>query len=66
MRAGSVDAAAIWADLVLPAKNSLLAADAQKVENAFQARLAELELGVDNAMARPLARISGDAVFHFD
>jgi hypothetical protein len=49
----SVDAAAIWARRVLPAKNSLLVADAQKVENAFQMRLAELELGVDNAMPRP-------------
>ena len=49
----SVDAAAIWARRVLPAKNSLLVADAREVENAFQARLAELELGVDNAKPQP-------------
>ena len=45
----SVDAAAIWARRVLPAKNSLLVADAGQVENAFQARLAELEPEADNA-----------------
>jgi hypothetical protein len=48
-----VDAAAIWARRVLPGKNSLLVADARKLENAFQARLAELELGADNAEPRP-------------
>ena len=40
----SVDAAAIWARRILPAKNSLNIADARQLENAFQARLAELEL----------------------
>jgi hypothetical protein len=49
----SVDAAAIWARRVLPAKNSLHVADARQLENAFQARLAELELGVDNAKPQP-------------
>jgi hypothetical protein len=49
----SVDAAAIWARRVLPAKNSLLVADARQLENAFQARLAELELRADNAEPRP-------------
>ena len=48
----SVDAAAIWARRVLPAKNSLNVADARQLENAFQARLAELELGADNAEPR--------------
>ena len=51
--ANSVDAAAIWARRVLPAKNSLLVADARQLENAFQARRAELELGADNAEPRP-------------
>jgi hypothetical protein len=49
----SVDAAAIWARRSLSAKNSLSVADARQVENAFQARLAELELGVDNAEPQP-------------
>ena len=48
----SVDAAAIWARRILPAKNSLNIADARQLENAFQARLAELELGVGNASHR--------------
>ena len=49
----SVDAAAIWARRVLPAKNSLLVADARQLENAFQARLAELELGADKSEPGP-------------
>jgi hypothetical protein len=49
----SVDAAAIWARRILPAKNALNIADARQLENAFQARLAELELGADNAEPRP-------------
>ena len=49
----STDAAAIWARRVLPAKNSLNVADARQLENAFQARLAELELRVDNAEPQP-------------
>ena len=40
----SVDAAAIWARRILPAKNSLNIADARQLENAFQARLAALEI----------------------
>ena len=40
---GSVDAAAVWARRVLPAKNSLNVTDARLLENAFQARLAALE-----------------------
>ena len=38
----SAEAAAIWARRVLPAKNSLNAEDARQLEDAFQARLAEL------------------------
>jgi hypothetical protein len=45
---GSADAAAIWARRILPAKNSLNIADARQLENAFQVRLAELELGLSN------------------
>jgi hypothetical protein len=37
----SAEAAAIWARRILPAKNSLDAADARQLEDAFQARLAE-------------------------
>ena len=48
-RVHSTDAAAIWARRVLPAKNSLNVADARQLENAFQARLAELEPEADNA-----------------
>ena len=35
----SADDAAIWAHRILGAKNSLTAADARKIEDAFQARL---------------------------
>jgi hypothetical protein len=49
----SVDAATIWARRILPAKNSLNIADARQLENAFQARLAELEPEAENA--RPLS-----------
>jgi ERF superfamily len=48
----SVDAAPVWARRILPAKNSLNVADARQLENAFQARLAELELGVGNPEPR--------------
>ena len=34
---------------ILPAKNSLAIAEARQLENAFRARLAELELGADAA-----------------
>jgi hypothetical protein len=49
----SVDAAAIWARRILPAKNSLNVAEARQLENVFQARLAELELGVGNREPTP-------------
>jgi len=45
----SVDPAAIWPRRSLPAKNSLNLADAERVENAFQATLAELALGADKS-----------------
>ena len=49
----SADAAAIWARRILPAKNSLNIADARQLENAFQARLAELELGHSDTEPQP-------------
>jgi hypothetical protein len=49
----SVDAAATWARRILPAKNSLSIADARRLESVFQARLAELELGVGNTEPSP-------------
>ena len=49
----SADAAAIWARRTLPAKNSLNIADARQVENAFQERLAELELRLNNTEPQP-------------
>jgi hypothetical protein len=55
----SVDAAAVWARRILPAKNSLNIADARQLESAFQARLAALELEVGNTIrnhATPLER----------
>ena len=42
---GSADEAALWAHRNLRAKNDLTAADAQLVEEAFQARLATLPVG---------------------
>jgi hypothetical protein len=39
----SVDAAAIWARRIIPAKNSLNIADALQLENAFEERLAALK-----------------------
>ena len=42
---GSADEAAIWAHRNLRAKNDLTAADAQRIEEAFQARLATLPAG---------------------
>ena len=49
----STDAAAIWARRSLPAKNSLNDADARQLGNAFQEKLAELELGTYDADSRP-------------
>jgi hypothetical protein len=49
----SAEAGAIWARRTLPAKNSLDGADARQLENAFEARLAELEPGAKNRELRP-------------
>jgi hypothetical protein len=43
----SAEQAASWAHRILGAKNSLTAADARQVDNAFQARLATLENAAD-------------------
>jgi hypothetical protein len=43
----SADEAASWAHRILGAKNSLTAADAQQVEDAFRARMAMLESAAD-------------------
>jgi ERF superfamily len=48
----SVESAAIWARRTLPAKNDLSAADARQVEQAFRARLAELNDCTDEAAAQ--------------
>jgi hypothetical protein len=47
----SAESAAIWARRILPAKNSLEAADARQLGEAFQARLAEFEDNVDETRA---------------
>jgi hypothetical protein len=51
---GSSDEAAIWAHRNLRAKNDLTATDAQRVEEAFQARLATLEAGAGEPRPRAL------------
>jgi hypothetical protein len=43
----SSDDAAVWAHMILGTKNSLTAADARQVENAFQAKLARLQDATD-------------------
>ena len=56
-RLSSTDAAAAWAHQIMAAKNSLAAADARRVEEAFAAKMATLgndEAEVINAPFRPL------------
>jgi ERF superfamily len=50
----SSDDAAIWAHRMLGAKNSLTAADARQVEDAFQARLATVGSAADMSDVSPL------------
>jgi hypothetical protein len=62
----SGDDAAMWAHRCLPEKNRLTAADAQRVEETFQARLATLSTTGDADQpqmpaARPLEPLSRDA-----
>jgi hypothetical protein len=49
----SADEAAAWAYRSLPAKNSLTAADAKLVEQAFQMRLSEISNGSDETRDTP-------------
>ena len=44
----SAETAALWARRILPAKNSLSAADARQLENAFQAKLEQLNDGASD------------------
>jgi hypothetical protein len=56
---GSSDEAAIWAHRNLRAKNDLTAADAQRVEEAFQARLATLPIGAGEPVQQtPMEELS--------
>jgi ERF superfamily len=48
----SADAAALWAARALPAKNTLTLADARLLEQAFEARLIEVESGLRNTQAQ--------------
>ena len=52
----SSDDAAIWAHRILGAKNSLTAADARQVEDAFRAKLATLESAADGQRPTVIAR----------
>ena len=56
----SAEAAAIWARRILPAKNSLRAADARQLEHAFQAKLIKLNDrgGDEEASLRAFGSIS--------
>ena len=51
------EAAALWAKRMLPQKNSLRAADAQQLEDAFQARLANIVPPNDVEAPSPSARL---------
>jgi hypothetical protein len=58
----SAESAAIWARRILPAKNSLAPTDARQLEEAFQARLAELDGGVDETGTRPSQSVAAPEV----
>ena len=71
-RLNSADAAAMWAHRIMAAKNSLAAADARRVEDAFAAKIAILRSGegeVINAPSSspnpPSARSKGGRSFRF-
>jgi len=51
----SPDAAATWAHRIMSAKNSLTTADARRVEDAFQSKLATLAIGPENLVEAPLS-----------
>ena len=52
-RLNSADAAAIWAHQIMAAKNSLAAADARRVEDAFAAKIAILRSGEGEGINAP-------------
>ena len=69
---GSADDAALWAHRALSDKNSLTAADARLLEDAFQVRLTTLESAADLEMhhcrrlyprSSPLRQLSGEAKY---
>ena len=54
-RLSSADAAATWAHRIMAAKNSLAAADARRVEDAFAAKMATLGSGDGEVINAPLS-----------
>ena len=54
-RLNSADAAAMWAHRIMAAKNSLAAADARRVEDAFAAKIAILRSGEGEGINAPLS-----------
>jgi len=52
-RLNSAEAAAMWAHQIMPAKNSLAAADARRVEDAFGAKIAILRTGEGEGINAP-------------
>jgi hypothetical protein len=52
-RLDSADAAAMWAHRIMAAKNSLVAADARRVEDAFAAKIAVLRSGEGEGINAP-------------
>jgi hypothetical protein len=54
-RLSSADAAAAWAHRIMAAKNSLAAADARSVEDAFAAKMATLGSGDEEVINAPLS-----------
>ena len=55
------DALTMWAHRNLSAKNSLIPADAQQVENAFQSKLAKLTTATENDAPLPSLSISSSS-----
>ena len=56
----SPEAVTTWAHRILGAKNSLTAADAHRVEDAFQSKLATLEIGPTSQVQVPLSPTQPD------
>ena len=60
----SAEAAAIWARRILPAKYSLNAADARQLEDAFRAKLAELNDRDEETLSEAVRSISASRSRH--